>query len=70
MPIERLICSYGEEACEITASYIALREHIKPYVLSAPLDRIPRCSCATARPCRSILRTAGPSSSGGYMDRW
>jgi alpha-D-xyloside xylohydrolase len=28
------IWSYGEQACEIMASYIALRERIKPYVLS------------------------------------
>jgi len=28
------IWSYGEEACEIMASYIALRERIQPYILS------------------------------------
>ena len=28
------IWSYGEEACEIMASYVALRERLKPYVLS------------------------------------
>jgi alpha-D-xyloside xylohydrolase len=32
------IWSYGEEACEIMASYIALRERIKPYVLEVMRD--------------------------------